>query len=387
MKIACISASLVPSEYANSIQAMKACQALAQLGHEVTLLVPGDQRSAVSGQRSAVSGQQLMNHYGLKTAFEVVWLPARSRRWFAWKAVRRARRLRPDLLYVWPLQAAALGLLTGLPVLLEMHDLPSGRIGPLWYRLFLKLPGRKRIAPVTRALQAALDERYGKMAPEQTVIAPNGVDLERFAGLPAPAAARRQLGLPEAPTVVCTGHLYAGRGANLFLDLAATLSRANFLWAGGRPEEVTEWQVEAGRRGLRNVIFTGFVANARLPLYQAAADVLLMPYGRAIAISSGMGHSARVASPMKMFEYMASGRAILTSNLPMLREVLDESSAVFCPPEDSAAWADALGKLLSDDRRRQDLARRARDRVEAYTWTRRAGRVLDGFIDPEEKRT
>jgi glycosyltransferase involved in cell wall biosynthesis len=372
MKIVCISASLVPSEFANSIQAMKACQALAQLGHAVTLLVPG-------GQQAAASEQKLMNHYGLKTPFEVIWLPARSRRWFAWEAVRRARRLGPDLLYVWPLQAAALGLLARLPVLLEMHDLPSGRIGPLWYHLFLKLPSRKRIAPITRALQAALDERYGKMRPDEAVIAPNGVDLERFAGLPGPTAARRQLGLPDLPTVVCTGHLYVGRGANLFLDLAGAFPQANFLWAGGRPEEVSEWQMEAGKRGLRNVIFTGFVANARLPLYQAAAEVLLMPYGRAIAISSGMGHSARVASPMKMFEYMASERAILTSDLPMLREVLDESSAAFCPPEDFAAWRTALGALLTDDRRRQGLARRARAEVEAYTWVKRAGRILAGF--------
>ncbi|MEZ0396533.1 MAG: glycosyltransferase [Anaerolineales bacterium] len=376
MKIVCISAAKIPSELANGIQAMKACQALAQLGHQVTLLVPDN-------QQAAMGLQQLAAYYGLRTPFEVAWLPARSRRWFSWEAVRRARPRAPDLLYVWPLPAAVYGLLAGLPVLLEMHDLPSGAFGPLWFRLFLRLPGRKRLLVITSALRAALAARYRLRLPaEDVILAPNGVDLERYESLPAPPAARRQLGLPALPTVACTGHLYAGRGADLFLALAQAFPQANFLWVGGRQADVIEWQARAGTLRLRNVTFTGFVPNERLPLYQAAADVLLMPYGKTIAISSGMGHSAQVASPMKMFEYMASGRAILTSDLPVIREVLDDSSAVFCPPEDAAAWQSALAALLADDERRQALGRRARAAAEHYTWARRAGRALQGFPRP-----
>jgi glycosyltransferase involved in cell wall biosynthesis len=373
MKIVCISAAKIPSELANGIQAMKACQALAQLGHQVTLLVPESRQETVGDSDLAV-------YYGLRTPFEVIWLPARSRRWFSWEAVRRARRLGPDLLYAWPLPAAAYGLLTRLPVLLEMHDLPSGLFGPLWFRLFLRLPGRKRLLVITSALRAALDERYGLRLPaSEVILAPNGVDLERFDSLPPPAEARRRLGLPALPTVVCTGHLYPGRGADLFLELARAFPQVNFLWVGGRHKDVLDWQTCAGSLGLRNVTFTGFVPNERLPLYQAAADILLMPYGKTIAISSGMGHSAQVASPMKMFEYMASGRAILTSDLPIIREVLDETNAVFCPPEDAAAWRSALATLLDDEARRQALGQRARAAAENYTWNRRAARALEGF--------
>ncbi len=376
MNIVCISAAKIPSELANGIQAMKACQALAQLGHRVTLLVPDNRREAVDVQQLAV-------YYGLRTPFEVVWLPTRSRRRFSWEAVRRARRLDPALLYLWPLPAAVYGLLAGLPVVLEMHDLPSGAFGPLWFRLFLRLPGRKRLLVITSALRAALQARYRLRLPdEDVVLAPNGVDLERYDSLPNPSAARRQLGLPDLPTVACTGHLYAGRGADLFLALAQAFPQANFLWVGGRQADVLDWQARAGTLRLRNVTFTGFVPNDRLPFYQAAADVLLMPYGKTIAISSGVGHSAQVASPMKMFEYMACGRAILTSDLPVIREVLDESSAVFCPPEETAAWQAALAALLADESRRQALGRRARAAAENYTWVRRAGRALEGFPRP-----
>lgn len=369
MKITCISASRIPSDSANSIQVMKVCQAIAQLSHQVVLLVPG----------IPPHDFDLQAHYGLQTTFPLEWLPERSRHLFPLIAVRRARQLGAEMLYVWPLQSATLGLLAGLPVVLELHDLPSGAFGPLWYWLFLHLPGKKRLLPITEALRGALERLYrNPLRQDQVAIAPNGVDLERYGNLPDPETARSALGLSPGLTVACTGHLYAGRGADLWLDLAAAFPRVNFLWVGGRPTDVDEWRRRASAARLDHVTFTGFVPNARLPLYQAAAEVLLMPYGRAITTSSG-GNSSEICSPMKMFEYIAAGRAILTSDLPVLREVLDETCAAFCPPEDSQAWRNALSELLIDPERRQALAQNARNRAMQYAWVERARRTLAGF--------
>jgi glycosyltransferase involved in cell wall biosynthesis len=82
---------------------------------------------------------------------------------------------------------------------------------------------------------------------------------------------------------------------------------------------------------------------------------------------------------MKMFEYMAAGRAILSSDLPVLHEVLDDTIAVFCPPEDIKAWESALHGLLSDARRREALGQRARQIVQRYSWIERGRRVLELF--------
>jgi len=187
------------------------------------------------------------------------------------------------------------------------------------------------------------------------------------------------LGLVDAPTVACTGHLYAGRGVELFLELARRLHDVRFLWAGGRPDDVALWQGKAMALGLDNVVFTGFVLNEQLPLYQAAADILLMPYGMDIAISSGKGNSARVSSPMKMFEYLATGRVIVTSNLPVFREVLGEKNAVFCTPDKATDWEGALRGLLDNPERRQGLAKQARVDAQRYSWTERARHILEGF--------
>jgi glycosyltransferase involved in cell wall biosynthesis len=361
MKIVCIASSQVPSDTANSIQVMKVCQAFAQLEQELLLLVPGTQPATAD----------LGALYGLTKTFPVEWLPTKNRRFFPWKAVLRARAVGADLLYCWPLQSAVLGLLAGIPAMVELHDLPTGRFGPLWLKLFQTFPGRKRLLPITAALSSAL-----RLPEEYTQIAPDGVDLERYTSLPDPESARRLLGLPESPTVLCTGHLYPGRGADLFLALAEKFASASFVWVGGRPEDVEVWKKRAGH--LVNVTFTGFVPNQSIPLYQASGDVLLMPYSRTVATSSG-GNTAAVCSPMKMFEYMAAGRAILTSDLPVLREVLDDGMALFCPPDRIDLWSAALGSLLEDDEKRQALGQQARRAVERYSWIERARRVLEGF--------
>ena len=367
MKIVAIAGSQTPSDTANSIQVMKACNALVQLGHELTLSVPGAPNTSVD----------LRKHYGLQTDFQIEWLASPSRRLFTWQSVQRARALKPDLLYAWMIQSAVFGLLVKIPTVFEIHIQPTGTLGPAWHRAFAMLRGRKRLASITQALVDVLERRHNiHFQTDKVVIAPNGVELERFASLPAPVTARQKLNLPSALTVMCTGHLYAGRGADLFLALAKEIPQAHFVWVGGRPDDINTWK---SRAQSDNITFTGFIPNQNLPLYQSAADILLMPYSRSIMGSSGTADSASVASPMKMFEYMAAGRAIVTADLPVIREVLNEKSAVFCEPDDLEKWKFALDDLLKDEMKRDALGKQAKQDVQGYTWFARAEKIMNGL--------
>ena len=367
MNIVAITGSTIPSDTANSLQVMKACQALVQIGHDITLLIPGPKSSTID----------LKQHYGLQTEFSIEWLLSSSRRRFSWDAVQRARSLQAEVVYSWFPQSALFAMLYQIPAVFEIHIQPTGLFGPIWHRAFASVRGRKRLVSITRALVEILEHDYGMhFSSGEVVIAPNGVDLERFASLPDPVAARRQTGLPEAPTVMCTGHLYAGRGAGLFLELAKSLPAVQFVWVGGRPEDIKHWKQKVESE---NVVFTGFIPNGELPLYQAAADILLMPYSRSIMGSSGSADSAAVASPMKMFEYMAAERAIVSSDLSVIREVLTDNNTVFCKPDEAGDWSQAIEALLNDDRRRTRLATQARQDVQGYTWVARAQRIMSGF--------
>ena len=376
MNIVAIAGSTIPSDTANSIQVMKACSALAQLGHNLTLIVPD--ASHVKSQKSNVD---LKSHYGIQKDFPIEWLTSSNRRLFTWQSVQRARALKPDILYTWFPQSAVFGLLYKIPTIFEIHIQPTGLLGPTWHRAFASLRGRKRLVSITRALADVLEHTYKiHMKPDDIVIAPNGVDLERFASLPStPELARQKLNLRAAQTVMCTGHLYAGRGADLFLALAKSIPHAHFIWVGGRSDDIATWKQRAENQNISNITFTGFIPNQNLPLYQSAADILLMPYSRSIMGSSGTADSASVASPMKMFEYMAAGRAIITADLPVIREVLNERNAVFCKPDDLENWRIRAEELLADEPRRVELGNQARRDVDGYTWLARAERILDGF--------
>ena len=373
MKIVCIAASFVPSNTANSIQVIKASHALSVVGNDVTLLVPG---------KRDVSWEDLESHYGLRQHFTIQWIQENLlfRRYdFAIKAVSAARKMNPDVIYTWVLQAAVISLWQGYPTILELHDRVTGRIGPWLFRRFWHSETRKRLLTNTKALKdrLILDHDLGQDQ-QHIFVAPNGVEFERYQESGSPEENRQVLGLTPGFTAGYTGHFYAGRGMELMFDLAKELPDINFLWVGGEQEDVMLWEKRAESAGLNNLRLTGFVDNAVLPRYQAAAEVLLMPYGNRIE-GSGGGNSAEIASPMKMFEYMASGRAIVSSDLPVIHEVLDETTAVFCPPEKLSAWIDVLIDLKNDKNRREELGKRARSDVQAYTWQNRARKALEGL--------
>ena len=382
MKIAVLAPTPIPARTANSLQVMKMSQALADLGHEVRVAAPIYTATQHAGQ----NWQELARHYGLQKAFPIDWLPAnpRFRRYdYALRAVSWARKWQADILYTRLPQAAALGSLLGEKTILETHDLPQGRLGPWLFRLFLKGGGARRLVVITRSLAAGLEREMGlSLSSPFTLVAADGVDLTRYTNLPAAAEARLRLELlhnrQACFTAGYTGHLYAGRGGELIVELAARHEDITFLLAGGEPSDIARLQALADRRRLDNLLLTGFIPNADLPLYQAASDVLLMPYQKHVAASSG-GDIAAYLSPMKLFEYLACGRAILSSDLPVLREVLNPDNAVLLDAEDIEGWSTALRLLQNDAHLRAKLGEQARRDAALYTWEARAGAILAGL--------
>lgn len=377
MKIAFIAASVVPSWTANSVQVMKVCQALKQNGHDVHLIVPG---------KITTSWQELRSHYGIQNEFPVHWLffnPLLKKLDFVISALNLTKELKLDLVYTRLLWVAVLASWMGLPVILEVHDRPAGRMGIPLFKQLLKSHGTKRIVLITHALKAILEQEYHlQFRPDETIIAPDGIDLERYCKKVDASSARDQLGLDDRFTAVYSGGFYEGRGLESLMELAIRFPEVRFLWIGGKKDVVEIWKRKLENAGVRNIYLTGFLPNEQLPLYQMAADILLMPYGKIIAGSSG-GNIADVSSPMKMFEYMAAGRVILTSDMPVLREVLNETNAAFYTSEDMQSMERVFETLIQDEGLRNRLSSQALTDIEEYSWRARMQRIIssvDGKI-------
>lgn len=380
MKIAIIAPTEIPARRANTIQVMKMAAALSGLGHTVIVTSP-----AASSDPPPEDSAAIQRRYGLSCEIPIVRLAAhpRLRRYdYSLQALRRAKSWGAEMIYTRLPQAAALAAQTGLASVYELHDLPRGITAPLYLKLFVRGRGARRLVLITRILAEDLHARYRTpIEPPFTLVAPDGVDLERFAALPDAPTARRELAQripelhPNAFTAGYTGHLYAGRGGELLAELARRLPEIQFLVAGGEPPDVERLQAHAQALGLKNFFLTGFIPNADLPLYQAACEALLAPYDRQVSASSG-GDIARYLSPMKLFEYLACGRALICSDLPPLREAISTEQALLAAPGDANAWEAALRRLQTDPALTARLGQAARTAAAGFSWERRAARIF-----------
>ena len=284
----------------------------------------------------------------------------------------------PQLVICRNLYAAyLLGVLARRPMIVELHDIETGLRG-LLQRAVLRQRGI-RFVSISHKLLEFVEQEHGVAVPRPLVLhdaAPAGIT-------PIPWDGRRAQLQKLVPAMsqgvdgVCgyIGHLYAGRGVEVIEALAGRRPNVLFLVAGGH-----EGAIAARRERNRhsNLIFLGHLPHDAALQLAKCVDVLLMPYQKSVSLGVGRYDTARWMSPMKMFEYMAAGVPIVSSDLPVLREVLSHDvNALLVPPQDVEAWGKAIDRLLSDTALSRRLASAAYAQYERqHTWQQRARALL-----------
>ncbi|HEX2326351.1 MAG TPA: glycosyltransferase, partial [Chloroflexota bacterium] len=383
----------VPSEKAHVYQVFQMLDALSEAGAEVELLYPA---RANLPQMGEADPQHL---YGLRrqprmralpsldsVKLVTIDLPRLNRAPFpalafglqsftyATAAAAQVARTEPGAIYSrdWPvlLAVASAAPWRRRPLFWEAHDLPQGSAARLALRRLL--PHLLGVVAISEGLGAEL--RALGVLEAGLLVAPDAFDPRRFAGLPSRAEARARLGLPaEGRVVAYTGHLYAWKGAHALARAAGLLPPdVQVCIVGGTPADVAAFERYLVESGSQRVRLVGYVPPGEVPLWLAAADVLALPN------SAGEAISARYTSPLKLFEYMAAGRAIVASDLPSLREVLrDGVNARLVAPDSPADLARGLAELLDSPALAERLGARAQADVAGRTWDARARAVLD----------
>ncbi|MBX6365368.1 MAG: glycosyltransferase family 4 protein [Gemmatimonadetes bacterium] len=366
MRIAYLSASVIPSHTANSIQVMRMCEAFADLGHDVEL-------HAVQG---ADRGEDDHEHYGTERAYTIVKHPRPRLRLvgaaaYALAAARslRARANRLDLVYGRAIYALSMVAGAGVPLMYEAHAPPPHRAARRTQAALFARPSFLRLVVISDALRREYLRLFPTLSPEKIVVAHDAADPSIASASSAPVR------LAGDTPVGYIGSLYPGRGVEIIAALAARMPEVDFHVIGGGREEVAACRARYDRPNLH---FHGFVAPRRVPDYLSGFAVVLAPYQERVAVAGGRGDTSRWMSPLKLFEYMAAAKCLLCSDLPVLREVLrDGENSLLIPPTDVAAWERALRRVLADAQLRAALGRTAREQVAAgLTWRHRAERVL-----------
>jgi glycosyltransferase involved in cell wall biosynthesis len=375
MKLAYLSNSKVPSREANSIHVMKMCQAFASLGHEVVLLAPNVQ----SGLESGISDP--FAFYGVKPCFEVRKLPWRAfkgRGWiYGWESARFAHRSAFDAAFGRCLHSCAVAARLGIPTVWDAHMLTflQRRDERLLFRLMITAPAFRGMTVNCDALRRCIAQQVPEVE-GRIRVAHNGADA-----MPDNLTPMDLGGKKNTLRVGYIGHLYPGKGLEIIRELAARAPWAEFHVVGGQQQTIDELRNDTTFRG--NLRLHGFVAPSEAERLTLAFDVLLAPYQREVQIAGG-GETASWMSPLKLFTYMAAGKPILCSDLPVLREIIQHGrNGLLVAPDDPDAWLAALKQLLVNPTERAQLGINARsDFLAKHTWQQRARRVLEFLAIP-----
>ncbi len=385
MKLLYISNARIPTEMAHGLQIMQNCEAFADAGVDLTLWC---------AQRRPQVQADPWQYYGIRRNFTLYRLPTLDLTrgttasalffyvqlaTFTLSVVIRALFTQADIYYSRdPLVLLALSFIKPRRTLAyEAHRFNEPGRGRWLQRTLLQRVGS------TIAITPPLAERLqslqtGSARQSRMMVAHDGIRRARFENPMTQQAARTILNWPAdafiAGYVVRLQTMGMDKGVNFIIDAVKTMPEPVTLALVGGPGDLVEVYREQWRAaGLpeNRFIATGQVPSERVPLHLFAFDICLMPLPRT-------EHFAFNASPIKLFEYMASGRALIASDLPSWADVIQHGeNALLFAPSDVEGLQQQVRRLYHDADERQRLARHAQGRVMLhYTWEARAAAIL-----------
>ena len=339
------------------------CHAFALQGFDVKLVVPNIKQAATEKHEE-------FSFYGVERVFSIIRFP-----WYSFPGSKYLYSLcialwllfrKREVLYFRDFYPALFCSYLGMPVVLELHKVPRKHPG-IKGRLitkFFRSPNLRRVVVITEALKRLISKEIPGLDGKIEV---------------APDASDHHLGKIEKISLKGTfkagyvGHLYRGKGMETIADIVPKLPEIDFHIVGGRDADIQLW---SQKLDYDNITFHGFVPQSSVPSYINAMDVCLLPNQDIVRDVSGID-IGQFTSPLKMFDYMAAGKPIVSSDLPVLKEVLNEDNAVLCNSKDPSDWIRAIKALRHNEGLRQKIGARAqKDYLENYTWEKRAKNIL-----------
>jgi glycosyltransferase involved in cell wall biosynthesis len=366
--------NLLPTSQADAEVFLNTAGAIARRGHDAALLIPRRRLSEPS-----LSAESILRYYDIDSPLRMTFLPVRTRNivlqhlGHALRVARDPRALGADVVYTRNLGVLTSCLAKGHPTAFE-HYRPWGDQFPPLQGLLRRVMGHpKFVGMVVHSRYSMNAYRRIGIPRESLCVIHNGFEPRRVEPRLHKWDARRRLGLPlERKIVVYSGRVNEKKGLDVALDMARARPDVLFVLVGSE----RRGPIEDKARHLANVEIVPWQPYAAIAPYLYAADVLLLPPSKAPLWRYG-----NTVLPLKVFLYLAAGRAILGPSNPDLHELLTdgENALLVAPGELSAALA-ALDRLCADEALAARLGHRARELGESLTWDSRAARI-EAFLE------
>jgi len=375
-KVTYVSPNILSRKSADIVCIMEMCNAFSKNGYNTTLCVP----------KFNLSKEYLFEYYGVEYPFNIIEInvpkvPIQGKirgrgLLFSLLASKALYKMKTPKIYIRdPWTFFIISVVYKRKCFFEAHQFRfEGFLQTLIYRVLVKCgvkSGNGRIVCISKSLLGQW-EKEG-IDRDKMFVAHDAVNTNKFQKSISKKAARKQLGIDEEkPTVVYTGSLIPSKGVDVLVKCANRLSEISFIVVGGKGDEIAKLSKLVK---FRNVFFTGHVSPAKVPIYQAAGDVLALPNTKGSVIDD-------VTSPMKLFEYIASERPIVATDIPSILEILKNNyNALISPEGDDSKLAENIELLLNNPTLAEVLAKNARKDLENYSWDARVQYISKLFDD------
>ncbi|HEY6822539.1 MAG TPA: glycosyltransferase family 4 protein [Burkholderiales bacterium] len=343
---------------------MKTAQAVAKSGLDVILAhapAPGGHADPFSYYR--VERPANARSVAISRALPAPLDRIESNRLFALRLAKVVLAERPDAVLVRHIKLAALlrRRFPRLPIVYEAHEVFAdtaalARRARVERQEEAALRAASAVIANSNGTASRLAQRFGGTAKIEVI--PNGVDWRSELPSKDWAGARK--------LIAYAGSLFPWKGVEDLVLASALLPGCTVTIAGGEPQEVEALRARVSASGAQ-VVFLGRVDHASVQRLLGASCIAVLP-NRADPESA-------FTSPLKLFEYMAAGCALVASDLPALREILDAGDASFVPAQEPQALASAIRALADDPGGARRMGERLHEKARRYSWDARGERV------------
>ncbi len=365
MKILFIATSRIPTERAMGTAIMKQCEAFVRAGIDVELLVPR-RHNELTTDAYAYHGVTRNFTINYIKCFDIPTFRSSSLRYY----LQRVSFFCMLCVYVWRSDAHI--LYTREPELVAFIPTRKKKFAELHHMNGLQRMATRILSQYTGliSITRALAQDVASILPKKNIpmhCAPSGIDLNSIGVSESRAQARKTLGLPSDGSIAMyVGSLESWKGYEVFLEAAQFLpDTVRFVVIGGSAA-----QIESLRPQYPRIIFLGFLQKSILSQTQLAADVFVAPNTSRERISS------HYTSPLKIFEYMASGVPIVASKLPSIEEILSDANAVLVDPDNPESLARGIQRVIEDSTHSATIAAQAKKDSLKYDWNTRTQNII-----------
>ena len=213
------------------------------------------------------------------------------------------------------------------------------------------------------------------MPPEKVVKLHNGYNRLFMERHPETAAEWRKKLLKNGreKLVVYSGALENFKGINILVEVAKQLPQVQFVCAGGKEKQVTHYRQLAQEKQVDNITFLGFILQQELASLLQAADILAHPHCS--------GKAATFTSPLKLFDYFASGTPIVATRIPSLTEFENTKAiAAWCEPDSASEFTASVKQVLETHPWKIEGYSDSIEFVKEFSWENRAAKILS-YVD------